>query len=186
MAGEPYLAKTHYIGRSKPCLDKVTRGALQCPYCGPIELRDTLYVPLWNLDLERIVVVAGTRELDKIRRIRAYSRVWVVRGDQPQSAVKILPETNLVTELGVIPGRTELLDFTFWLPVMWKVDELKTWCKLQAENMLRVGMSDESRAETAPLPSPPPTERPATEEDYSKFRQSYREGFGKLPPETRD
>lgn len=77
LAGPPFAVFAHNLNPvSKPCWKRITKGDLDCPWCGKIKLRLIAYVPLVTYrDQARRVVICSKTILPSVESLPTWSAV---------------------------------------------------------------------------------------------------------------
>ena len=127
-AGPNWGFKTHHAPRSKPCVAKITAGALPCRWCSP-EYPDgfTGYLPIINDEGQKLVLLYGRDFEDIISDIPFGAEIQISKGGY-QSAPVIVVQKEWCGHPCPWLGRLKCQhDIRPFLLQLWKNDELKKY-----------------------------------------------------------
>lgn len=91
--GGPYVpVLAHYFDFTKPCRERITKGAVPCPYDHETHiLYWRAYVPLWTTEHRRIVVMVSELMRPFLLKAALHAPVVVGRTKEDKAAVTIKP-----------------------------------------------------------------------------------------------
>lgn len=168
----------HRVGTHKPCRSILTEGKLPCPYCADqMERRFLGYLPLFDINLQQIVVGIGKDYFALAKKIPIHAPVRVKKGRSPTAP--IIVEQHAWTELGPFPsGRGKAAqDIRPWLFKLWKDAPLAMHFAAELEHMTGVIESQErpDKHESISIVTPD-TEITFTRSKLSQYAKGMRKG----------
>lgn len=91
VAGPIVPIRAHYPANcSKPCLRWITKGKMQCPWCGLFSMRRIGYLPLYLYPgLERRVVILCRTTMLPLLGIKTGDLVSMIQSKQPKQPAKV-------------------------------------------------------------------------------------------------
>jgi hypothetical protein len=120
----------HTKGKSKPCLEKMTKGVLSCPRCAQVAQPQMIgYLPLYRqVDAANVLVIVYELERPFVDVLETHQRVQIGREDEQSDSVwvraALSPEPKWQTTQ---PERKVAADCTETLLRMWAIPELTQW-----------------------------------------------------------
>lgn len=130
LAGELYGCYGHRTHAQQPCVNDITTGELQCPYCASGLIPEWRgYVPLWDVDFQLRYVLIGEEIFDSVDLIKHRAKVVVMRAKNPISPLIVREETLLTRELPNKAPYSEPIAMLKVCLTLWKNDALTKWCE---------------------------------------------------------
>lgn len=133
-AGKAHWYTCHTNGKSKPCLEVMTSGAVHCARCGETgPLEDIGYKPLYReVDGCPVMVILHDEQRERDDAVSLHQRVLIGREDNPADGVWISPALSakplFSTTLDV---RRREADLTETLLRLWQLPALVDWYRAQ-------------------------------------------------------
>jgi len=157
IAGPCWWGQCHSKGKTKPCLEWLTDGALECPYCASIAPpEETGYLPLWrSVDGAPKCVIVHCLQRESVDAHALHTRVLVGRGVDPTDGVYVIraikPGAAFATSMREKMGEA---DITRSLLSMWKVPALTEWYLRTNGLESRGCMTPTAKTPVAPVAQP--------------------------------
>lgn len=130
IAGPCWWGQCHSKGKTKPCLEWLTDGALECPYCATIAPpEETGYLPLWrSMDGKPVCVIVHELSRESVDAHTLHTRVMIGRGVDPTDGVYVIramkPGAIFATSMR---EKMAEADITRSLLSIWKLPALTEW-----------------------------------------------------------
>lgn len=120
--------ESHHVGVSKPCLDKITQGAMKCRWCGPdYSLGFTGYLPLILENGQKSIVLYGKDFEDIVSEIPFNAEIQILKGNCKTAPV-IISQKEWCGHGCPWIGRLKVQhDIRPKLLELWKIQELKDY-----------------------------------------------------------
>lgn len=151
MAGEIFGCYGHRTHAQQPCVNDITGGELQCPYCAAgFQPEWRGYVPLWDVDFALRYVLIGEEIFDSVDMIKARTKVSVSRAKNPISPLIVREDALITREL---PNKVPYNESIAMLKVcltLWKNPALTHWC--ESRWPLAMGGTDGKVMKVTPAP----------------------------------
>jgi hypothetical protein len=156
--GPPNGFKTHHVGTSKPCKDKISKGSLECNYCaGKLRLGFTGYMPFISEDGDRLVVVYGRDFHTRAKEIPFGSPILVKKANSKNGVVSVTISDWSVQPCPWLVNKKKQHDIRPWLLQLWGEEDLKKYFGMEPEDIVIVqnddDMSPQLRNRLADIPS---------------------------------
>ena len=127
-AGEVYGLYCHHAGHTRPCLDDVTKGALECPLCtARFDLIYRAYMPLWDREYQLRHVLIGEDFFEAADRIPFRHPLTLARDANKRSPLRVSDEPMMVRVLPDGPPWDKPVDMLSICLTLWKDDVLSKW-----------------------------------------------------------
>lgn len=192
-AGGVHGVYGHRTFAHQPCVQLVTGGKLQCPYCAAgVKLEWRGYVPLWDVDWVLRYVLIGEDIFESVEETAFRAPVVVQRHKNPISPLVVRPFASLERELPNRPPWDKEVDMLSICLTLWEHDDLSNWYATQrtaepkeATVQLRgdgTPFSPPYQAAARRWSTPPDTEQAGKALDA--VTKSLKEKAAKLPPST--
>lgn len=137
VAGPCQWYECHCSGRSKPCLVKVTNGALSCPLCNPLKPTEQIgYLPVYRkIDGKPGFVVLHEPQREVVDALPLHRLIVIGRESDQSDGIYVRPTlqpgAKLVTSLA---WKMRPVDLTESLLRVWKISELVAWHRQQPKS----------------------------------------------------
>lgn len=131
-AGKCTWLDCHCSTRTKPCLDAVTKGALECPWCAKRLIPKVIgYFPLFReSDGKPCFIVVQEYSRDIVDSIKFRHAVVVGRGSKAKDAVWVRPWPGTKAAWhSSLPELMQEADLEASLLAVWKLPDLSDWCQ---------------------------------------------------------
>lgn len=130
IAGPVLWFKCHQLKRTKPCIEEITDGELECPWCaGGVPKHTMGYIPLYReLDAKPCYELLYDDAREDLDRLKLHERVMVGRGPGKTDTVYVM-KCSVQTPVWQTrdPQRMRPADLTTSLLRMWAIPILIQW-----------------------------------------------------------
>lgn len=130
VAGPTMWFECHCVGKTKPCLEFVTDGELECPMCQTLKPCEQIgYMPLYReLDGKPVMVLVHESVREVVDSHRFLARVLIGRGKDSTDGVYVQRPMSKGTPFSsTLPDRQKPADIWPTLVRMWKIPALIEW-----------------------------------------------------------
>lgn len=130
IAGPCWWGQCHSKGKTKPCVEWLTDGALECPFCASVAPpEETGYLPLWrSQDGKPVCVIVHELMRESVDSHGLHSRVTIGRGVDPTDGVYVIkPLKPGAAFASSMREKIAPADITRSLLSLWKLPALTEW-----------------------------------------------------------
>lgn len=129
-AGPAVGVDCHYFGRTKPCIRKITNGALPCPCeIQTVKVGWVGYMPYFSEHGVRMVALFGRESHESVDRIPFGGAVKISKGKYDSAPVMIVLDTWTTAPCPWVKPLKAELEIRPWLLNLWGIQELKEYFK---------------------------------------------------------